>query len=542
MPNSSLPRLPLRSDASPFDLPEPPSTEWLEPQLEESVLERYLQVLRERWKLVVACVVLSLLAAFAYLAQAEKVYEAEADLLISPVQTDDPALVGLGLLTQGGDPSRNLETVSRLVGTTEVARVAQRRLRLGGEPRALLDDVQARPVAESNIVAITARAQDARVAQRLATGFADAVVEDSTAKLHQRLDASIRRVEDRLAAQPPNTGQGSDDAAQVLRQQLNQLENLRAADDPTLRVASAAELPGSPVAPRPLLSVIAGLLAGLVLGVTAAFTIQALDNRLRREEQLRRMTRLPLLTRIPNERTSRDGRPLDPTRLSPASLEAYRTLRATLGATRNGLGGSRSILVTSPSSGEGKSTTAINLAASLALAGQSVILIEADLRRPSIGRALDLEPRHDVMDVLLERVDLEDALVTTESLGSQLGILLARPNEASGSVGDGLFLPTAQRLIEDAKQLADFVIIDSPPLTEVIDGLGLAERADEVLLVVRLGRTQLGRIARLGELLARRGIRPDGFALVGVPRSSIASEYYVSSKPSGRAGSPLSRR
>ena len=77
------------------------------------------------------------------------------------------------------------------------------------------------------------------------------------------------------------------------------------------------------------------------------------------------------------------------------------------------------------------------------------------------------------------------------------------------------------------------MIIDSPPLTEVIDGLALAERADEVLLVIRLGRSLHSRIVQLGELLAQHGIEPVGIAVVGVPASDSASDYYVTA-PRGR--------
>jgi succinoglycan biosynthesis transport protein ExoP len=245
--------------------------------------------------------------------------------------------------------------------------------------------------------------------------------------------------------------------------------------------------------------------------------------------------RLPVLARVPREPGGKT--PLRPERLAPATIEAYRTLRATLSASRAGKTGSRSVLVTSPSASEGKTTTAINLAASLALAGRRVILIEADLRRPSIGRTLGIEPTTDLMDVVLEEAPLEEALEQVEGYGPNFEVLLAKdPGENGAPNADGLFLPTAQALIDRAKGLADYVIIDSPPLTEVIDGLALAERADEVLLVIRLGRSLQARIIQLAELLAQHGIEPVGLAVVGVPASDTASDYYTSpAKPSGRS-------
>ena len=101
-------------------------------------------------------------------------------------------------------------------------------------------------------------------------------------------------------------------------------------------------------------------------------------------------------------------------------------------------------------------------------------------------------------------------------------------------MADRLFLPSAQRLVDDAKKLADYVIIDSPPLSEVIDALPLAQRADEVVVVVRLGKSHLSKLAQLGELLSRHGVRPVGFAVVG---STGGSEgYYYMAPPPSRGG------
>ena len=97
-------------------------------------------------------------------------------------------------------------------------------------------------------------------------------------------------------------------------------------------------------------------------------------------------------------------------------------------------------------------------------------------------------------------------------------------------MADQFSLPAAQGLVEEAKEMADCVIIDSPPLTEVVDALPLVQMTDDLVIVVRLGRTQTTRLRRLGELLAQYQIKPAGFALVGVSPTSEYG-YYTTERP-----------
>ena len=266
-----------------------------------------------------------------------------------------------------------------------------------------------------------------------------------------------------------------------------------------------------------------GLIAGLVLGTAAAFGLQALDPRLRREEQLRRLYRLPILARIPKEMSrGLTDAPIGPRALSPPAAEAYRTLRTTLTGGQHGT--PHSILVTGPSASEGKTTTALNLASSLALAGNRVILIDSDLRRPALASALGVAPQHGVVSVLIENVTLADALTPIESHGGNLSLLAA--DYEGDWIADLFSIPAADRLLEDAKRLADYVVIDSPPLTEIVDALPMARQVDDVLIVVRLGGSRLDKVTQLGELLAENGIRPAGFTVVGTTRPGRSSYYY----------------
>jgi capsular exopolysaccharide synthesis family protein len=500
--------------------------EWLRPRLEQQGLQRYVNTIRERWKLIVAMTLLTTAAAVAYVVLAPKEYTAETDMLVTPAPSNDPATNGLPLIKTSSDPTRDVETAARLIVTRDVAQRVKSTQHLTDSAEKLKNRVTAEPVAQSNIVAIRAIGSSPRAAQRVANGFGDGVIAAQTAQLHAALDKKIANMKAQLQAVPPTAR--TDTGPESLAAQLASLESLRSGDDPTLSVQTRAALPSGASSPKKKLSIIAGVLAGLILGVGGAFALQVLDPRLRREEQLRTLYGLPILGRIPRESRRGGQRALAPERLSPSTLEAYRTLRATLAASRRDADRAQSpaVLVTSPSPSEGKTTTAINLASSLALAGNSVILIEADLRRPAIGEALEVNATHGTGSVLLGMADVQDALVETKAYGRYLRLLLAdKSGAASGFMADQLFLPAARTLVQDARRLADYVIVDSPPLSEVIDALPLAQQVDEVLVVVRLGRTQLTKLQNLAELLARHDIEPIGFAVVGVPATGEGYYY-----------------
>lgn len=502
-----------------------PRRQWVKPQSDQQGLRSYVTTLKERRWLIVLTVLVTTLAAVAYLLIASEVYEAEADLLITPVSDSDALLSGLSLIRESSDPTRDVETASRLVASPDVAARVRRDLSDLRTPRQLLESVRVEPLAQSNIVAVTAEGRTAGGARDLANGFAEAAVADRTEKFHQQLDAAIEGLRTR-GIEPEDGGRASaspdSPAAQLAR-----LLTLRGGQDPTMRLETRADAPVQPSWPQPLLSLAAGVLGGLLLGVSGAFALQILDPRLRREEQLKSSYGLPILARVPKEpRSSRRDGALSPERLSPSAMESYRTLRATLAASRRGeTGGVPALLVTSPSASEGKTTTAINLASSLALGGSRVIMIEADLRRPAIGEALGVTPTHGTGSVLLENVSLRDALVPVPAYGNYLQLLLA--DQGALWMIDQLFLPTASELVAEAKTMADYVIVDSPPLSEVSDALPLARSVDEVLIVVRLGKSHFTRLDQLAEMLDRQEVEPVGFAVVGVPPSGNSGYYYM---------------
>lgn len=512
---------------------------WRQPTQQDG-LKQSLQTIRERWWVVLLAVLATTAAAAAYVLTAEKVYEAEADVLISPVPDDAQALISLGLPPRSSDPLRDVETAARLISSIDVAEQAQPKLAGTAaedlSPEELRDSITAAPLADSNIVSLTARSDDPDAAAAIANAFGEAAIAQRSRDFQKRLKSKLAELQQSIEAANP-----ADPAVQSTAAEIAQLQLLEGQPDPTLTLAVEARPSDSAVSPRPTLSLLAGILAGLVLGIGAVFVHRLVDPRLRHEEQLYESFRLPVLARIPQDPNGGGAGvhlPIAPNRLSPPTLEAYRTLRGTLGVFRPPGGGARSVLVTSASAKEGKSTTALGLASAMAQAGNRVIMIEADLRRPELGSAMQVGVQRGVVSVLIGESSLEDALVESPLVGPNLRMLLA---DHTGPATTELFaLRVAEELISDAERLADYVVVDSAPLVEVVDSLPLARLVDDVVIVVRLKETRLDRLSQLAELFSESDIRPSGFAIVGT--AAQRGEYYYMAPNADGAARGGSRR
>jgi capsular exopolysaccharide synthesis family protein len=516
------------------------SADWLRPAEEQQGLKRYVEILRERWVLIVGTVIVTTLIAVAYVVTATKTYDATANILVTPVTGSDPVQTSLGMLRESNDPTRDVQTASQLIANLEVASRVAKKLDDGRTAEEVLSEISAEPVANSNFVSVVASSTSPAEAQNLANVFAEAAVQEQTANLHQEINERLPRLE-AIARTEGAGAEAVETGGLSVAGQIAELKALQSGPDPTMRIQTRAVEPGGPSSPKKKLSIIAGIIAGLIIGIGGAFALQVLDPRLRREAQLRRLYRLPVLARVPLARGSR-GKPLAPGKGSPYVDEAYRTLRATLTRMRHrptddGVERGRVILVTGSAPVEGKTTSAVNLAASLAQLGKRVILIEGDLRRPSLGTVFNLEPTVGVVSVLIDRAQLDASLLETPTYGPGLRLLLAEPDYRAGWVTDLFSTPAGAALIEEAKSLADYVVIDSPPLNEVVDGLPLASAADDVLIVARLGRTRLDKLQELGELLDENGIVPSGFILIGVSKPTNSADHYArTSAPRRRQG------
>jgi capsular polysaccharide biosynthesis protein/Mrp family chromosome partitioning ATPase len=490
---------------APADRPLGVAADWFSEPPRSHGLGFYLDLLRARLWLVALIVIITLVASALFVAQTDKVYEAQADLLVTPVPAA-PDYFGLGLVTESGDPTRDASTLAKLITSTAVADRARTTLAEERAASALRKDVTAEPVAQSSIITVTAKASDPDRAAGLANAFAESVIAVRTERLRTKLNDLIPNLRKQLAAVPS----GETRTREVLSSRVQTLVTLRALGDPTLNIEARAIPPKSPVAPRPVLTMVASLIAALVLAFGIVLGAHFLDTRVEREEDLRGY-RVPVVGRIPGEaRPLAQRAPIRPEDLSPAAIDAFHRLASTLAARIDE--GDRTIFVTAPGPNSGKTTTSINLAASLATFDHGVVLVDGDSRRPEIAQTLGMAPKLGLADVVTGRASLADALVDGDRAAGRMRVLAPTLGE---------FAPTpmsaeaADRLIHEATHRGGWLIVDGAALSYAPDSLPLAKRAANVLIVVHLRKTRVRDLNDLADLLMQQGITPDGFVVIG---------------------------
>lgn len=254
--------------------------------------------------------------------------------------------------------------------------------------------------------------------------------------------------------------------------------------DARVVVEQRASIPTAPTVPRKSLNIAVGLLLGALLGVGLALLRDTLDNTVKDREEIEQITGVGLVGSIPLDK-ERQNRPAIPFESDNSLIaEAFRKLRTNLQflAVDNP---PRTIVVTSSAPNEGKSTTAINIALSLAEAEHSVCLVDGDLRRPSLAKYLDLVGSVGFSSVLSGAAPLSEVL--QESKFPRLTVLAAGPTPPNPS--ELLSSLAAKKVVTELREKFDYVIIDSPPLLAVTDGAILATDADGTLLISRFGHS-----------------------------------------------------
>jgi len=444
-------------------------------------LRDYLRVLRKRkWYLVLTLIVAVGLAAV-FTAQAPRVYEAGASLFVGQrqipredVETDARVAVAVSDLS-----FRLLSSYSEILASRNISEAAIGEFQLDISPRALRESVRARPIPNTQIIALTVSNSDPSFAQRVTNGIADVFVREV-----QRLD--------------PAAGGG----------------------DPVVNVTilDRATVPTDPVSPQPVRNVLIAVALGLAAGIGLIYLVDRLDVTVKHSTEVERLG-LPVLGNVPTLDIPRDVLYLEQ---DPQGLggEAFRKLRTSLGFLGVELP-LRTILVTSPGPTEGKTTIALNLAAAFAFGGLRTLLIEGDLRRPSLHLMFGMRGTKGLTTAIVGQVTQADAVTPTDI--PNLSVMLAgaippNPVELLGS-------EQMSELLDRLKKQFDVLIIDSPPLIPVADPAVLASRCDGVVLVARSGRTDRRRLADSAQIIERVGGRLLGIVLNFIRRGDADQDY-----------------
>jgi Mrp family chromosome partitioning ATPase/DNA-binding winged helix-turn-helix (wHTH) protein len=456
-------------------------------------LRAYVRAIRARSLVVAVTTIAAVGVAAALLATRTPTFTSTAQLLVTPLPQDDRTFLGTTLLHDSGDPTRTVQTAAALVVSPLAAQRAARQL--GGMDQQTVErSVNVQPLGESNILSVTASSKTAQGAAQLANAYAQSALAVRGEEIRGQIDDLIQTV-------GPNPT-----AADKAR--LTELQSVRERGDPTLFLAQQAQQPQSSTGAPGWLVLALAAIAGFTLGSIAALLML---RRIADEGELVEVYPLPILARVPVGGRRRDGSAL--LRAPGEVIEAFRSLRLQLELEDRDGG---AILLTSASRREGKTLSTIDLARELIAVGRRVVLIDLDLRQPQLAARLGVVPGRDLLDVTRRDDPLADALHEVD--GAPL-LRLASPTSMLDARKVEEFEARLPTLMQEARSVADYVLLDGPPLGEVSDALHAVTLVDHVLVVARVGRTSRSALETVRDLLQRAGRVATGYVVVGgVPR------------------------
>jgi polysaccharide biosynthesis transport protein len=522
-------------------------------------LRDYLAVFKRQLALIIAITLLGAAAAAAYTFRRTPVYESAATVLVRAITTNafDPG--------SRVDQQLNMFNERQLAQSEPVAAVAAKALKTPATPAQLLEHVTVDVPANSQILRIRYQDTVPLTAQKGADAFANAYLASREAAARAQattsqksLQTDIARFQKQASAAEkaiadPDADSNTRQAAQVklaaannrLDQLLTQLSGYLSLDFTPGTVIAAAGLPTTPASPNNRLDIGIGLLVGLFLGIVLAFVRDRTDDRLRGREDLAERLDRPVLATIPplSKRVRQEGSLRWKKRHknslvtleqpnSPAA-ESYRTLRTRMARLASQLD-INSVMVVSAGVGEGKSTTAANLAVVLAETGKDVLLVSADLRRPRVHQFFGLSNKTGLSNLLTDGTppDKREAPLTDGrqvaselwSVAPNLWVVLSGPLPPHPSA---LMDSDAMRqFLKEQRDLFDFIILDCPPALVVADALALAPLADAVLVVADAKESDRDLVSRLKEEIEQVGGKIVGAVLNRSKQASKNTYYY----------------
>lgn len=439
-------------------------------------LRAYARVFSKRKWVALAAFLACVSAGVLITAQATRIYQARTTIFVGEQQV---------VLEEAreGIYRRNFSValLKSYVEILESRSIAQRAIVNGGldiSPGAVTSGIEARALLETQIIELTFRGPDASRAQRVANAVADAFAEE------------IDRLGDQSGGTPAVT----------------------------IDIIDRAVTPGSPVSPNTSRNITLAVLLGLLAAAGAVVVVEQLDTTVKHRDEIEAMG-LPVLGSIPRFDTHGEDVYIERDTQGIAG-EAFRKLRTSVGFI-NLEQPTRSILVTSALPQEGKTTTSLNLAMAYAQGGLRTVLVEADLRRPSLHRIFGMIGTRGLTTAIVGDIPLTEAVMETETRNLSVvvaGAIPPNPVELLGS-------DQMTELLERLERMFDVVIVDSPPLVPVADPAALAGRCDGVIVVARAGKTDRRRLQDGATVIERAGGKLLGVVLNFLKPSDAPYDY-----------------
>ena len=505
-----------------------------------------------RW-LVLACVVLAGGAAFAASKLQTPVYQAKASLLVQQKPTEDLFKNSTGVDSASQD--RNVKTEIKVLESQPIEDVVASQL--GGK----VPKVRGGQESGTNILTAAASSADRELARKAANAYAVAYIDfrrtqavDDVLAASKQVDAKVQEIQAQLDGLDGRIADlTSQDAARLARdpraqpsaelialraqrvsvdglrltfkQKLDQLQVDSAQKTGGAQLVEQATLPEDPISPKPLRNTGLGLLLGLLLGMGLVFLLDQLDDDLKSKEDVEAASGgLPVLGLIPEVDHWKDRTIAilsDATKEERMASEAYRALRTSvlfLGLDRQ----MRSIQITSPLQGEGKSTTAANLAVTLAQAGTRVITMCCDLRRPRLHEFFGLSNEKGFTSVLLGLDPLQDVVQQVPGVAN-LKLVASGPVPTNPS--ELLVSERAANIITVLQTQCDVLLLDCPPVLPVTDAVAMSQRVQGTIVVVSADQTSRRELRRTVEVLRQVNAPLLGTVINGISKSDGGYGY-----------------
>jgi capsular exopolysaccharide synthesis family protein len=466
-----------------------------------------IALLRRRWWIVVACVVLIPAAVYAYSARQPKTYE--ASVVVQP----DPTTTTIG----GDDQTPSADLAFTLKGYAGLGQVAGATARLLHRPYGAVGDLSATITSDTGWLTLTATAPTPRLAVDTANAYAAALTGYAREDGRRQLDRQIVGVRQSL----PLTRDPLQ--RRDIRNSLTSLEIVRDATTRPLHVVAATS--ASRASPHPGRNAILALILAMLIAPALVMLVDRQDRRVRRPAELERLSGAALLASIPKQAFAAPA--------EPRARRAFQRLRDSViffDPDRR----PTSVAIASPLADEGRTTVAVGLATSFARAGRRVVLVDGDMRAPSVAARMGMLATPGLSDVIAGH-DLGAALRRVDGFEGELTVLPG--GSPTGSPAELVGSEAMSELLVSLSEDFDFVVIDTPPLLVASGGLALVSRASGMVGVVRLNHTPRDAVRRMMPLVAGAGARVLGMVATDarLERGNVGSAEELDPHGHGRS-------